>query len=234
MCVHTFLSSDYNTLICRNCGLEIQSELAPSEGYTENMPLELGYSRYNRMFALLNKLFQPTMYGNPNSRVVYEVLKQHFDNGAQLLHWLSKLPNAHYYFSIHKPYTVPNPPCKSKVLKILSDFSTLEHRFECWKHSYKSFFSYNWLLRQLLKKFELEIYLPFVKQIKCRKRVLLYKTMYMFFMSASNVEVKLDASQMSQIPLASPQDGGCLPHQVLQFSLNRLIRSHRCNWELVT
>ena len=241
MCVHTFLSSDYNTLICRNCGLEKQASLSPSEGYTENMPLELGYSRYNRMFALLNKLFQPTLYGNPNSRVVYEVLKQQFENGTQLLKWLSKLSvknkryqNAHYYFSIHKPYKVPTPPCKSTVLKILSDFSKLEHRFECWKHHYKSFFSYNWLLRQLLKKFELEMYLPFVKQIKCCKRKQLYNTMYEYFRSADNAEVNVDVSQTSQISPFLLQDDVRSSRQGLQFALNRLVRTHRCNWETVT
>ena len=107
MCVHTFLTSDYNTLICRNCGLERVTMLIPRQGYTENMPLELGYSRYNRMYALLNKLFEPAFYGNPSSRVVYEVLQQQFENGTQLLEWLSQLPvknkryqNAHYYYII--------------------------------------------------------------------------------------------------------------------------------------
>ena len=236
MCEHTFITSDYDTHICSKCGLELQSQLSPSEGYTENMPLELGYSRYNRMTALLNKLFEPKLYGNPNSRVVYEVLQQKFENGSQLQRWLSTLPvknkryqNAHYYFSVHKPYKVPTPPCKRKVLEILRVFSNLEHRFECWKHLYKSFFSYNWLLRKLLKIFELEMYIPFVKQIKCKKRVRLYESMYTFFMSSGNAGVTKDASQTCQIQPSESQGDDFSYHPALRVSLNRLVRNRQNN-----
>ena len=78
MCEHLFCSSDYNTIICRNCGLERQCSLKPTQGYTENLPLDLSYSRYNRMQALLNQLFFPTLHGSPNSQVVYEALQQRF------------------------------------------------------------------------------------------------------------------------------------------------------------
>ena len=137
MCNHDFICSDYNTNICRNCGIETESPLIPSKGYTENMPLELGYSRYNR-----NQLFSPKLYGTPNSRVVFEVLKHKFAHGNELLTWLSKLPvknkryqNAHFYYTIHNTaYKVPPPPSSRIILEILGLFSTLEQRFECWSH----------------------------------------------------------------------------------------------------
>ena len=122
MCPHSFFASGYATIICRLCGLEKTSSLQPAEGYTENIPLDLGYSRYNRMQSLLNQLFKPTMYGSPNSRVVYEVLQQKFGDGVELLAWLAKLPlknkryqSTHYYFAVHnKKYRVPIPPNKGE------------------------------------------------------------------------------------------------------------------------
>ena len=130
MCQHSFILSDYNTQICTHCGREIRSSLIPSQGYTENMPLEIGYSRYNRMYALLHQLFEPHKYGRANSQVVYEVMKQTFDNGRELLHWLSKqsiknkrYQNAHFYFAIHKPYIIPPPPCTQKIHGMLTLFS---------------------------------------------------------------------------------------------------------------
>ena len=235
MCNHLFLNSDYNTLICRLCGLERESPIMSTQGYTENMPLDLGYSRYNRMANLLKQLFQPTLYGTPNSRVVYEVMKQTFTTGEELLVWLSKLPvknkryqNAHYYFSVHKPYKVPTPPCQRIIRAMLSMFSKLEHRFDVWSHPYKSFFSYNWLLRQFLEQFKLGGYLQFVKRIKCPKRVSLYETMYTFFTSSGSAEVDVDAFQRSQKQLyESP--GGVYSYPLGQQSLLGLLARNRRN-----
>ena len=242
MCNHLFLNSDYNTLICGVCGLGRQCSLVSSQGYTENMPLDLGYSRYNRMANLLKQLFEPTLHGTPNSRVVYEVLQQKFTNGGELLRWLSKLPvknkryqNAHYYFTVHqKPYNVPTPPCKRTIRAMLSLFIKLEHRFDGWVHPYKSFFSYNWLLRQFLEEFKLEGYLQFVKQIKCAKRVALYESMYTFFTSADNAAIDVGAFQRNQKQLYEPQGGVYSYPQGRQYVLGQLAKNYLNNWETVT
>ena len=241
MCCHEYLSSDYNTLICAICGIETACALVQSQGYTENMPLDIGYSRYNRMSALLNQLFQPTMYGHPNSRVVYEVLRQTFENGSELLKWLSTLPiknkryqNAHYYFLIHKEYQIPNPPNKSTVNSILSLFSRLEHRFDSWSHSYKSFFSYNWLLRRFLKEFKLEKYIQFVKQIKCKKRVAIYEIMYTYFMCLDNAGVNADVFQKNQTtPSLLLDDVHSFLLQRLSF-LSRITKNRQDRMEFAT
>ena len=231
MCPHSFTNSDYNTIICMVCGHEEACSLVQSSGYTENMPLDIGYSRYNRMWNLLKQLFEPTLYGNPNSRVVHEVMSQNFENGSELLHWLSKLPvknkryqNAHYYYLFNKPYTVPDPPSKTTVLAMLSVFTKLEQRFDAWSHPYKSFFSYNWLLRRLLTDFELEVYLQFVKQIKCKKRVDLYETMYTYFMTSDNVVTNEDVFQRNRTQPCVSQDGDHSSPLVLRCFLNRLAR----------
>ena len=193
------------------------------------MPLELGYSRYNRMNKLLNQLFSPKLYGTPNSRVVFEVMKHKFAHGNELLTWLSKLPvknkryqNAHFYYTIHNSaYKVPPPPSNRIILEILGHFSTLEQRFECWSHMYKSFFSYNWLLRCFLQKFKLHSYIQFVKEIKCKKRVALYDKMYTHFMCVNNAVEGEGVSQTSQTPLASPPGGVYSFHRAALYALSQ-------------
>ena len=237
MCEHIFFASDYNTSICRNCGVERPSTLTPTQGYTENLPLDLSYSRYNRMQALLNQLFFPRLYGSPNSQVVYEVLQQTFSNGYDLLKWLSALQvknkryqNAHYYYIIHNSGKEQKPPSNKKILSILSMFSKLEHRFECWTHDYKSFFSYNWLLGQFLKEYKLEVYLQFVKKIKCKKRVALYEIMYSFFTSSSSDGEERDVFQTNRRQLYEFLDDVRSDPQVSRIVLNQLVRNRRNNW----
>ena len=237
MCKHLFLLSDYNTVICKVCGIEQRTPMVSSQGYTENMPLDLGYSRYNRMDNLLKQLFQPTIHGSPNSRVVFEVMKQDFNSGKELLIWLSKLAvknkryqNAHYYFTVHdKFYKVPESPCKQTIRDIMAQFSKLEQRFDWWSHPYKSFFSYNWLLRQFLDVFKLGGYLQFVKRIKCPKRVALYQNMYDFFMSSGSAAAAEDAFQKNQTQLYEQQGGGCSYPPGRQFVLSRLIKNYQNN-----
>ena len=190
--------------------------MKPTEGYTENVPLDPGYSRHHRMRILLKQLFTPQYYGTPNSEVIANAIKHGpFEDGTELLNWLSKLQvkhkqyqNSHYYYGIACPkYTFPKPPTVEKILGIERAFHTLEQRFVSRTHSYKSFFSYNWLLRKLISCAGLNFYLQFVKKIKCKKRVELYNTMYDFFMSEGNGPVNSDVSRTNQIlPCALPGD----------------------------
>ena len=108
---HSFFDTDYNTRICHRCGLEETTFIRPSEGYTENIPLDPGYSRHTRMSMLLKQLFRPRFFGSPSSEVVFHVLSHGpFFDGVSLLRWLSKIKvkhkqysNAHYYFAIASP-----------------------------------------------------------------------------------------------------------------------------------
>ena len=241
MCTHELIVSNYATKICIKCGLETEYGLPTSEGYTENMPLDIGYSRYNRMTTLLNKLFSPLLFGTPNSRVMYEVLQQQFKDGTELLQWLSKLnlknkryPNAHYYFAVHnKQYKVPTAPHQPIIRKMLSVFHKLESVFENRVHQYKSFFSYNWLLRKFLTDFKLYRYLQFVKRIKCKKRLLLYQVMYEEFMSVGNAEANLGVVRDCQkLPGALPDDVSKLLRAVLVSS--NLARQNRQSTKVAT
>ena len=90
--------------------------------------------------------------------------------------------NCHYYYAIsNADYVIPPAPNVEKIRAIERTFHTMQDRFMEWTHSYKSFFSYNWLLRTLLVQENLPFYLQFVKKIKCKKRVLVYEKMWEFF-----------------------------------------------------
>ena len=235
-CSHTFYETNYCTSVCYDCGLEKPAGITPLDGYTTNVPLCNGYSRHHRMYMLLKQLFDPRHYGSPNSEVIAHVL-QHgpFQHGNQLLKWLAQLKvkhkqyqNAHYYYAIASPtYVIPDPPCPEKLIVIERTFYKLEQRFSARTHTYKSFFSYNWLLRKFLQVENLPFYLQFVKSIKCKKRMKMYETMWVFFTRADSVEATQDVSRNFQKqPGALPRNDSPL-HPVLQSTLGLLLRNHR-------
>lgn len=243
-CEHTFFETDYCTIICKSCGLENPSSIAPIEGcYTANVPLFSGYSRHQRMYILLKQLFDPRHYGSPNSEVVAHILKHGpFTHGTELLAWLSKLKvkhkqyqNAHYYFAISSPdYVIPKPPSADKVISIEREFHTLEQRFRTGTHPYKSFFSYNWLLRKFLQEYHLVFYLQFIKKIKCKKRLKTYRTMWCHFKNADSVVTVLDASRTTQKPPGAPLENALRLRRGVQSILGQLLRSHLNNSVAVT
>ena len=212
MCTHRFLESDYNTIVCQCCGVEQRAAFKPTEGYTENVPLDTGYSRHHRMSTLLKQLFRPRFFGSPNSEVTAHALKHGpFKNGEELLLWLAKLKvkhkqyqNAHYYFASADPkHEIRTPPCASTILKMERKFTQMEQRFLSRTHQYTSFFSYNWLLRKLLEA-DCSYYLQFVKPIKCKKRAQIYEAMWDFFTCGDNAVRAGDVSQSFQKLLAEP------------------------------
>ena len=242
-CEHIFFDTTYATQVCHRCGIEKTAPITPLNEYTTNVPISTGYSRHHRMYILLKQLFSPRFYGTPNSTVVAHALKHGpFVSGSELLHWLAKLKvrhkkyqNAHYYFARACPaYVIPNPPSQDKVLSIERAFFKLEQRFRGGGHNYKSFFSYNWLLRKLLVEFDLENYLPFVKTIKCKKRMRMYETMWLFFMNLDNVATVKGVSQKIQRPPVEPLENVGRPLQVLQSVERLLIENYLNNLVVAT
>ena len=233
---HEFFETDYNTLVCHRCGVEKATYLKPAEGYTQNVPLDPGYSRHHRMSSLLKQLFRPRHYGIPNSEVVFHAIKNGpFKNGEELLLWLSKIKvkhkqysNAHYYFAIASPeYNVSTPPTPLEILTLERKFHEVQSRFMNRKHSYKSFFSYNWLLHKLLHKHP--FYLQFVKRIKCKKRIHVYQTMWEFFMSSNNVLEDQGVSPAYQKSPVVPREHVSKRPREEQLFLDRIIRNYQNN-----
>ena len=236
MCTHRFFETDYNTVVCQCCGVERRAALKPTEGYTENVPLDPGYSRHHRMTTLLKQLFRPRFFGSPNSEVTAHALKHGpFKNGDELLLWLAKLKikhkqyqNAHYYFAIADPnHEIRSPPCASTILKIEREFTQMEQRFMFRTHEYTSFFSYNWLLRKLLDRQECKYYIQFVKPIKCKKRAQTYEAMWDFFTSEDNDVTVVDVSRSFQKLLVEPQARAATLLPALPLCANRLLKNYQ-------
>ena len=235
-CSHTFYETNYCTSVCYDCGLEKPAGITPLDGYTTNVPLCNGYSRHHRMYMLLKQLFDPRHYGSPNSEVIAHML-QHgpFQHGNQLLKWLAQLKvkhkqyqNAHYYYAIASPtYVIPDPPCPEKLIVIERTFYKLEQRFSA--HTYKSFFSYNWLLRKFLQVENLPFYLQFVKSIKCKKRLKTYETMWIFFTRADRVVATQDVSRSFQTQLVGPLENVGRPHLEQPFCASQWLRNYQSN-----
>ena len=194
-CTHeTFFCSDYGTRICQTCGSEKTCGLPTSDQYTTNCPLVVGYSRNARVKSILEKLFMPYKYGNPCQEIVYIIKRDQltFVTGMDLHHWLNSVPIkqkkytcCHYYYAIaNKHYDIPPPPCQDLTRKVLRKFNCLEMQFNSTRHPYKSFFSYNWLLRRLLMMFHLEHYVQFIKPIKCSGRRRMYSRMFSTFIQS--------------------------------------------------
>ena len=239
MCTHRFFESDYNTIVCQCCGVERRAALKPTEGYTENVPLDPGYSRHHRMSTLLKQLFRPRFFGSPNSEVTAHALKHGpFKNGEELLLWLAKLKvkhkqyqNAHYYFASADPkHEIRTPPCASTILKIERKFTQIEQRFMSRVHEYTSFFSYNWLLRKLLGADGNTFwYIQFVKPIKCKKRAQTYEAMWNFFTSEDSAVTVGDVFQSFQKLPAEPQARVETHLPAPPFCANRWLKNYRNN-----
>ena len=214
MCSHPkWFATDYGTRVCKQCGYEVKIGLPTSDMYTTNCPLVVGYSRNSRVKCILEQLFEPFMYGKPCQEIVYIIKrdKLRFESGKDLHEWLNnqtvknkKYTCCHYYFAIanHCWYKVPPPPSKDRLLVVLRAFHTLESLFNGTEHPFKSFFSYNWLLRKLLLNCQLEHYVQFIKPIKCKGRRQMYLKMFKLLPTLRNSCIRV--ADQAHV-LSSPQ-----------------------------
>jgi hypothetical protein len=219
--------------------VEVCLSITPQLNYGNSSPLILGYSRGTRFKCILEKLFYPRLFGKPNARVLYNLSilpKDYFVNGHALLKWLAALsiPNknyqcTHYYFIfITKPRKFPIPPHQLIIHKIEEDFVAIENAFQSWPKKYKSFFSYNWILRKILQKYSLDYFLQFVKPIKCKRRLKKYNTMYTEIMSEDNVVVTPGNWKSCQKSLGELPGGVSEYHQKLLFFSSLVTRKSHC------
>ena len=227
--------TDYGTRVCKQCGSEERIGLPTSDQYTTNCPLIVGYSRNTRVKSILEQLFEPFLFGKPCQKIVYIIkrYKLRFESGTHLHEWLNtqtvknkKYTCCHYYFAIaNSSYKVPPPPSKDLLWIVLRAFYSLESKFNNMEHPYKSFFSYNWLLRKLLTNCELVQYVQFIKPIKCKGRRRMYLKMF-------NVLPTLTKSSCTRVAeqarvLSSPQPPFSLQGYA-RASLRQLSLSFSC------
>jgi hypothetical protein len=159
---------------------------------------------------------------------------QHFNNGQQLLKWLARLPIAnknyqcvhYYYIFVTKPNVFPKPPSIDTINKIERDFIKMENDYEDSGKDFRSFFSYNWILRKLILKHNLDYFLQFIKPIKCKRRLQKYTEMYNEVTKLDNVVVTQESSKNCQILPVSPLDDEIECSQILQ-SFSNLLTGNR-------
>ena len=206
-------------LICPECGLShdisVSTAAVQAIGTISNTPLVVCYSRINRFKTIIEQLFEPTVYGNPNSRILYELqMIPPITTPQLLLKWLTdmnlpdkKYQSLHYYFlwSNRWTYDVPTKPRFYAVHNIMGKFIQCDRAYEKYGQQFSSFFSYNWLLAKFLTG-ELEIYKPFIKPIKCRRRRRKYEIMYNYLLSpertSAAIQDMLERSQTQPFDIA--------------------------------
>lgn len=228
VCEHEHFRTEYGTRVCKLCGIEQRVGLPSFDRYTSNCPLVIGYSRNTRVKSILEQLFRPFTCGNPCHEILYIIQKNRltFETGEDIHSWLNeqlvknkKYTCCHYYFAFANSwYKVPPPPSQQDFWALLTEFYSLEFKFNMCNHGYKSFFSYNWLLRELLTQFELTHYVQFIKPIKCKGRRSMYSNMLSTLQNSCIREVKQEPASSSPQRPFSPR--GYAHRSLRQLSLN--------------
>ena len=241
--------TEYYTTICISCGDERATAISISPQFSPNQTLFVGYSRINRFRMILDQLFNPLIFGKPNSRVLYKlnqlgggVLK----NGNDMIHWLTGLEISdkryqctHYYYKWYMKdrYRVPPTPSKNLIRGIETKFSVLEANFTISDHASNSFFSYNWLLRKLLEEYpSLRHYLQFVKNIKCKHRYDRYSNMFDELIKNADSVAKVPGcvGNYQTQPVVLPGGGSLFRGHPESNFLSLLARNHQSTLVRVT
>jgi hypothetical protein len=201
------------------------------------MPLILGYSRGARFKILLDKLFNPLLFGRMNPYVqlkLNEVPPGRFESGKGILKWLSSLnfPNkayqsAHSYFLLYHGSKVRLPPHPETIHNVELEFLRIEHGFSRSRFQNSSFFSYNWLLHKIFRLYKLDYYCQFVKDIKCDRRFKRYENMWTHIKTLGNVAESPDKMIVSQTQPVALRGDGSRSHLYLQFLASPSIKNHR-------
>ena len=177
------------------CGLEVIGFLRIDSGYTENVPLFIGYSRLKRFRCMLMAILKPITC-SLDSRTQAELGDQMFDNVPEMINAIKKTKSKNkQYSSIHlyatkyvRNHVSSRTPLLNKIDAILSDFTKLEVGHS-HKYDGEQFFSYRWALARLLEKHNLQDFVIYVKKLQNKTSIENYKRMYNGIMNEDNVEV---------------------------------------------
>ena len=195
-----------------DCGLEVQGFLRIDSGYTENVPLFIGYSRLKRFRCMLMAILKPIMC-SLDSRTQAELGDQMFDNVPDMIKAIKKTKSKNkQYSSIHLyatkyvgKHTSPRIPLLNKIEEVLSDFTKLEVGHSL-KYKDAQFFSYRWALARLLEKHNLHDFVIYVKKLQNKTSIENYKRMYNCIMNEDNVEVDPGKPSMCVLSSAESRD----------------------------
>ena len=163
---------------------QLNTNVTPRDWHTE--PLLHIYSRKKRFKLLVENLFWPTPSQKDNRMLAYLAPLSPFLTKQDLLGALKQSTLADKrYCHIHffckqfvQDYTPPPaiPNIQQVLRRIMVRFSDIEF---CFSRLFigVQFFNYRYLLSQLLIEFQLTEYIPFVKSLKCKQRLMYYNEM---------------------------------------------------------
>ena len=212
--------TDYNTSICAECGLEKRLAINPVKKFTSNQPLWVGYSRSSRFQKLLNSLFYPLIWGSipGKCRLHLDNAKTKYESVEDLMKALRKVNtttknynNLHLYAILYlQGYNPPTPPPVKIQHDMVGDFVILEKGL-CCLYPTRRFFSYRWVLTQLLHKYKLTEYIQFVKPLVNQKSNKRYSVMFKeIFKTAGTPLAIRDVPQTTAKSLSLFPDDDCL------------------------
>ena len=185
---HKFFDSEKNTIICWRCGIErrvIVNCTYNNCGFAmRHSPFLSGYSRSKRFRCMVSALFWPTPV-NADEKMLRFLFMRRFKSRAGIIKTLTAAPlkdkrfgSIHIFCRLFDPqYKEPPHDCLFRMLsKMVWEFEVIEGRFR-QRFTREPFINYTYLIRYLLRKLGYEVYLPFVKQLKCEKRKIRYNEM---------------------------------------------------------
>ncbi len=185
-CKSRCVCTDYSTVVCTGCGIETEVPLIPQIVPLNGAPLGIThYSRYKRFVGYVDCIMNPLIASHPPNKVLF------------LLHEFAPFPDPHaiiqrlkllkttnksyqhlhmYCVKYQTNYVTPSRVTKLIRHQLIRSFNFIE---DLYVHACKqSFFSYPWLLIQLLNKFGLCEYTQYAKNIGCKRRKQKYITLW--------------------------------------------------------
>lgn len=235
LCKHLkYFESSYYTKICCECGLEVNGYLSIEATYTQNLPLNMGYSRTKRFRQMLLSIVDPTKHCSMDGRTQVLLGDRKFENVTELLKALKRVKSKNKQYSSLHLYAIryvnnhisPPAPHKPAINIIMSEFYKIENGHD---HNFRGdqFFSYRWLLEKLLRKHGFSQFCVYVKKLQNAKSIEYYEGMYKTVMNSCNViKAPGNVSMIPQSPVELLDDGlSQLSPWSLLLNYAKLVRS---------
>ena len=186
--------TDYASLVCLECGHEKKHSIDiknhqnfadnPANAYNQ---LYFTYSRKHRFKNYVDQVVGISS-GCHATAEIWSLLEKHapFNTVPDLLKCMSHVKCKHkHYECIHsfskafvKSYKRPEPISLKIIKRIKNRFDNiLLHWKKCYFRTNELFFSYPWLIMEILHEQNIRRYDIFIKKLRCKKRVIKYKKM---------------------------------------------------------
>ena len=179
------LQTDYHTLLCTECGRETPSFgsiYKINQSYSQSLyPFSQCYSRKKRFREMVENIFFPCLSTLDNT-ICANIASEKICSVQELFLLLKSLKvKDKRYGSIHaltrqfvENYLPPKPVSSYLVDEMCTMFSEIELVYTRF-FGKAQFFNYSWLILKFLFVFELDDYTPYVKPLKCKRRIEVYE-----------------------------------------------------------